>query len=697
MTTTQQNAHATNTGVTTVLGDHSPATEQTLQGNKLLIDIYNLVEPNSLLDIQYNIAPTTGEHAGDYQQTTGTVGAILHNRVVEAISIACFTPNDSGLPFVTDTSQSCALFLGTPQSDYELVIVDNYKDGVTLAKHFKHEKIIVAVSPTPYLFLDTVKHFAHDSQVTIFPSIEHKDKVKKQFAGCNVKVVIAPLGVITHLECGISYAEILTYDDTQIIDLKVLEWGQPESLANEPSKPTPYPIEAWPPILRKPIEAIAYYAQVPTAMAGQAILGAIAHIGQAHVDAPMGYSHKPTSLIIITEGESGTGKTQVMGLSHYKIQQHEKQQYADYLLELSSWETQKASLKNNERAAFLESNPKPFNPVNLFDDATIEPLIDRFVDGEMFNASLSTDEAAQFFEGHSMKGETAGNSLSALTKLYSNGEAGRTRSQKNAYANPRTKAYDVRMTLLLQGQRVVLEKALTDPLMSGQGFLARAMIACPEDLRGKRTWNDPKRNNDSPHDNPALLAYWARCSVLLDPIPADIPTDNVGAPKRIKMQWGKGAKQAFDDGAQAIEDSQASGQVLQYLKEYASRMAENATRIASLMAFFDGRYIVTLDDIERAFLLVQYSTAERLRYLDATPTGEQNNSEKLNLWLLDKARDKTPHKLNRTYVANNAPNPMRNNTKLLQYELDKLESTGHIKQELDGRRKVIAINPNSYN
>ena len=706
MTTTQQTdahkkAHATNTGLVTILGDHNPATKQTLQDDELLNILFDLLlEPDSLLDIQTDIIPSAGDNIAVRQDTKGTVGAILHNSDYNPVSLLCLKPNNRKLDFVTDTSQPCALFLGIPKMGNELVIIDNLPDAAILASYFLGDQTTVLASPTPSLFIDTVKHFAKNTRVTIFPSIEHKDKVCRQLLGENVKVVIPVMSMVSHaenLERCISYAEILTYDDTQIIDLKVLEWGQPESLANEPTKPTRYPIEAWQGVLGEAIKAIAYYAQVPTAMAGQSVLGAIAHIGQAHVDAPMGYSHKPTSLIIITEGESGTGKTQVMGLSHYKIQQHEKQQYADYLLELSSWETQKASLKNNERAAFLESNPKPFNPVNLFDDATIEPLIDRFVDGEMFNASLSTDEAAQFFEGHSMKGETAGNSLSALTKLYSNGEAGRTRSQKNAYANPRTKAYDVRMTLLLQGQRVVLEKALTDPLMSGQGFLARAMIACPEDLRGKRTWNDPKRNNDSPHDNPALLAYWARCSVLLDPIPADIPTDNVGAPKRIKMQWGTGAEQAFTDGMQAIEDSQASGQVLQYLKAYASRMAENATRIASLIAFFDGRYIVTLDDIKRAFMLVQYSTAERLRYLDATPTGEQNNSEKLNLWLLDKARDKTPHKLNRTYVANNAPNPMRNNTKLLQYELDKLESTGHIKQELDGRRKVIAINPNSYN
>jgi hypothetical protein len=95
-------------------------------------------------------------------------------------------------------------------------------------------------------------------------------------------------------------------------------------------------------------------------------------------------------------------------------------------------------------------------------------------------------------------------------------------------------------------------------------------------------------------------------------------------------------------------------------------------------------------------MLVEYSTTERLRYLDAMPTGEQNDSEKLSGWLVDKARGKTPHKLGRTYISNNAPSPMRKNTKLLQNELDKLEAAGHIKQELEGRMKVIYINPKLY-
>ncbi|MGP9828633.1 DUF3987 domain-containing protein [Psychrobacter sp. AOP1-A1-60] len=698
LTDSQEKTHG-KVGLSGILGDYPIATIEALSGFNILAQNYPLLNPKSLIVIDDRVTVTKGENAGDKLNTVGTIGLVLHNKDYEAVSLLCLYADDHTKPIITDTSQPSAYLIGLLSNDSELIVVDNFDDGMPIAECLKDEHVTIAISPNEWLFNDTVKHLSQDRPVTVFTTLDKADEVSKPLAGHNVKVVVtSDRTVLEHLEYGgLSYADILALDDTKIIDLKAVAWPNPEPLASDPSQPTRYPIEAWPPILRKPIEAIAYYTQVPLAMAGQAVLGAIAHIGQAHIDAPMGSEHKPTSLIIITEGESGTGKTQVMGLSHFKIDQHEKQLYSNYLSDVSSWENNLLSLKGKDRAAFLDENPKPPNPVTMFDDATIEPLIDRFVDGEMYNASLSTDEAGQFFNGHTMKSDTAGSALSAITKLYSSGIAGRTRSQKNAYANPRTKAYDVRMTFLLQGQRVVLEKALTDPLMSGQGFLARAMIACPEDLRGKRVWNDPKRRNDRPHDNPCLIDYWSRCQSLLDPLPANLPNDSTGAPSRIKMQWASNeALQAFEDGMQAIENRQASGQVLEYLKAYASRMAENATRIASLMAFFDGRKTVTTDDIKRAFMLVEYSTTERLRYLDAMPTGEQNDSEKLSSWLMDKARGKTPHKLGRTYISNNAPSPMRKNTKLLQNELDKLEAAGHIKQELEGRMKVIYVNPKLY-
>ena len=696
-TDSQEKAHG-KVGLSGILGDYPIAAIEALSDFTILNQNYPLLNPKSLLVIDDKITVTRGKNAGDKLDTVGTIAMVLHNKDYEPVSLLCLYADDYIKPLITDTSQPSGYLIGPLSNDSELIAVDDLDDGIALAKCLIKEDVTIAISPNKWLFNDTVKHFSQDRPVTIFTTLDKANEVSKPLAGHNVKVVItSDRTVLEHLEYGsLSYSAILADSGTTITNLQADAWGEPESLSNDPSKPTPYPINAFTGLLRRVIEAVAYYAQVPLAMAGQCVLGALAHMGQRFIDAPMGHGHMPVSLILITEGESGSGKTQAMGLTHFKIKEYERQQYASYLDDIAAWESEKAGLKSKELASFLDENPKPYNPKNLFDDATIEPILDRFISGEMNNASWTTDEAGQFFNGHTMTGDTAGSALSAITKLYSDGEVSRLRSQKSAYATPQTDAHSVRMTLLLQGQRVVLEQALTDPLMNGQGFLARALIACPEDLRGHRVWDDEKRRNDSPYDDPDLIAYCSRCQSLLDPLPANLPNDITGARQRIKMQWADGAEQNFYKHMQAIENRQARGQALEYLKAYASRMAENASRIASLMAFFEEREVITTDDITRAFMLVEYSTNERLRYLDATPTGEQNDSEKLSGWLVDKARGKNPHKLNRTYIANNAPNPLRKNTKLLQIELDKLESAKHIRQEMEGRSKVIFINPKLY-
>ena len=644
-----------------------------------------------------NISIKGGREKGQkYPNTAGTLGLVMVNEKTEPVNFASYSENDETI--ISDTTQASAFAIGSMKPNGQWWLVSSLAEGVLLYECLAigDLDVTVLVCLNSSLFDKALRLFAKVNTIHITECLSAKDRIVSRLAGVNAIAHITPLiPMIDMLKDGELINEILA--DAESIELEALEWGEPEPLANDPSVSTPYPINAFTGLLRQVIEAVAYYAQVPLAMAGQCVLGALAHMGQRFIDAPMGHGHKPASLILITEGESGSGKTQAMGLTHFKIEQHERQQYERYLQDLDVWEADKAALKGAELKEYLSNTPKPTNPKTVFDDATIEPILDKFVDGEIINASWSTDEAGQFFNGHTMKGDTAGNALGAITKLYSNGRASRQRSQKSAHATPRTDAYDVRMTLLLQGQRVILEPALTDPLMNGQGFLARALIACPEDLRGKRVWNDEQRNNDSPYDNPHLIEYWTRCNALLDPLPASQPNESTGAPQRIKMQWENDhTKQVFNNLTQDIENRQANGQTLEYLKAYASRMAENASRIASLMAFFDGRKVITTNDITRAFMLVEYSTAERLRYLDATPTGEQNDSEKLSNWLVDKAKGKKPHKLGRTYISNNARNPMRKNAKLLQSELDKLESAKHIRQEMEGRSKVVLINPKLY-
>ena len=700
-TDTHEKAHAFSAGFE-MISRFDAATRQGLADDNILLNLYNLCEQScsqdKLLHLDSNITITTGFDTGKTVPTAGTIGLVLSNNRDQPVTLASITANGNHDPLIIDRMQPSALIIGTLDSGNKIIAIDDaLEDVVKLAYYLIADNVTLLVSLDKLLFNSMVSHFAEVYPVTIFTTLDQKDKACKPFKGANVKAIVtSDRNVLEHLEYGnLSYRDILALDDTTILDLQAEIWGEPEPLANDPSKPTPYPINAFTGLLRRVIELVAYYAQVPLAMAGQCVLGSLAHMGQRFIDAPFGHSHMAACLILITEGESGSGKTQAMGLTHFKIKEYERQKYASYLDDVSTWESDKASLKGKELSTFLDENPKPQNPKTLFDDATIEPILDRFISGEMSNASWTTDEAGQFFNGHTMTGDTAGSALSAITKLYSDGEVSRLRSQKSAYATPQTDAHGVRMTLLLQGQRVVLEQALTDPLMNGQGFLARALIACPEDLRGQRTWDDEQRRNDSPYDNPDLIAYWSRCHSLLDPLPASLPNDSTGTPQRIKMQWADGAEQVFYKHMQAIENRQAQGQTLEYLKAYASRMAENASRIASLMAFFDERKVVTIDDITRAFMLVEYSTAERLRYLDATPAGEQNDSEKLSSWLVDKVRGKNPPILNKSFVTQNAPNALRG--KKLNGLLEDLQSVGHIRLESDGRRRLVCINPKLIN
>ena len=697
-TDSKEKAHG-KVGLSGILGDYPIATIEALSDFTILAQNYPLLNPRSLIVIDEKVTPIKGENAADKLDTVGTIGMVLHNKDYEPTSLRCVYADDLITPIITNTSQPSAYLIGKLNNDSELIAFDNFDDGMAIAECLKDEYVTIAISPTEWLFNDTVKHLSQDRPVTIFTTLDKADEVSKPLAGHNIKVVItSDRTVLEHLEySGLSYAAILADSETTINNLQADAWDEPEPLANDPSVPTPYPINAFTGLLRQVIEAVANYAQVPLAMAGQCVLGALAHMGQRFIDAPFGHSHMPASLILITEGESGTGKTETMKLTHFIIDEYERQQYGLYLQDLDTWESDKVGLKGGELKDYLSTIPKPTNPKTIFDDTTIEPILDKFVDGEIDNASWSTDEAGQFFNGPTMKGDTSGNALGAITKLHSSGRASRSRSQKSAYGTPLTDAYDVRMTLLLQGQRVILEPALTDPLMNGQGFLARALIACPEDLRGYRNWVDVKRRLDSPYNNPHLIKYWSRCKSLLDTLPANEPTNTKGQPKRIKMCWQDAqTEQVFYEHMQSVEYRQRKNQAFVNIKAYASRMAENASRIASLMVFFDGRKLITIDDITRAFMLVEYSTAERLRYLDATPTGEQNDSEKLSQWVIDKARGKNPHKLNRTDIYNGAPKPMRKNNRILQGELDNLESKSHIRQTDEGRKKIIEVNPKLY-
>ncbi|MFV5589936.1 DUF3987 domain-containing protein [Acinetobacter variabilis] len=81
--------------------------------------------------------------------------------------------------------------------------------------------------------------------------------------------------------------------------------------------------------------------------------------------------------------------------------------------------TKKKSKKSENLIDNFELEIK--DPTCFFSDITIEKLLSMYIDGGLEFASLSTDEAAQFFEGFSMKSDSARSNLGSMTKIYDAG------------------------------------------------------------------------------------------------------------------------------------------------------------------------------------------------------------------------------------------------------------------------------------
>ncbi|BFM98591.1 hypothetical protein MOXK02_01500 [Moraxella sp. K02] len=657
------------------------ASYETYQHNPALVNLAHCIGKDKLLFIDSNI---TVDHTE--QPTANSIGVILFDEHYQPSNLAIF-PLDNTEPFPLHGLENDCFILG---NGGQVVAVANIDTAIELYPYLTINGEYSLIAPLKdWQFERMVKAHASHSQVTLFTDYPTGKQLETTFKGYNVRLV-ATVDTITDLVISYSLDEIINDPNkepalqTKVKELNGIEWGEPEPLRQKVIFKNPYPLGAFNGVLGEAVQAIAYYAQVPLSIAGQAVLGALSTLGQGYVNAPMGYEHKPASLFLLTEAESTAGKTQASRLAYYAIHQHEKMQYKAFIEAIDEWQTQKDSLKGKERAEFIASEPQPQNPNTTVRDITIEALLDKFIIGDCKNLSLSSDEAGQFFGGHTMKSDTVSNALSSLTTLWSDGRANRERSIKSQYGTPKTTAYDVRLTIDLAGQRAIIEPALNDSLMNGQGFLARFLISCEPSLIGERDWNSEQRLNANPYTDQRLITFWQRCNCLLDPL----PTERLD--ERFNLPFGIGAKKLLADYQQSVEHRQKQGKQLEYLRAFAGRMAENATRIATLFAYFDNQKALNVEYLERAFLLVEYSINERLRYAEIQ-TQDKNDTEKLIEWIISKATGKNPPMLNKSFISQNAPTALRG--KKLDVLLCDLESMGYLRIEQQERKKLVFINP----
>ena len=487
-------------------------------------------------------------------------------------------------------------------------------------------------------------------------------------------------------------ADILAFIDEAIEQLsKPTGWGDLIPLAqSETAANNPYPIHALPPLAKDAVMAISEHVQSPIAMTAQCVIGAMSHIAQAHVNAPHPFSPQgePCSLYLLTEGQSGSRKSTSRNMADKAIIQHERKQYELYRRDLEQWKSGQASLGKKDREAYCAENPPPNDPSTLYSDITLESIAGLYVDGILNNASIASDEAAQFFGGHTMKGDTRNQALGGYAKLFDDGSVERTRSKSNLNGSGR--AYDVRLTFNLQGQHEVLSDALKDPVLRGQGFLPRFILTVPENLAGTRLQDAIYRSKNANHDH-RLIAYWTRCEYLLDDSPRPQANHELNNGRYV-IPMNDEAREIDSAFYNMFEELQGKGKRYEYLQAFASRASQLARRLATVFAYFEGLDRIDASTLTGACEVVKHSLNEWATYSDIEVRTE-SDAERLIKWLIRKCEDSKTDRILYSNVQTSCPRPMSKSAKVLEAAIRQLEESNYIKIESISKKRFFLINP----
>ncbi|MBA3757171.1 MAG: DUF3987 domain-containing protein, partial [Nitrosomonas sp.] len=242
-----------------------------------------------------------------------------------------------------------------------------------------------------------------------------------------------------------------------------------------------------------------------------------------------------------------------------------------------------------------------------------------------------------------------------------------------------------RLTVALQVQTETLNNFFekSGALARGTGFLARFLISWPESTQGTRPFTE------APDSWPKLASFDRRITEILN-IPAPISEDGVLTPHMLTLT--PEAKDAWIDFHDGIESQLASGGLLFNVRDVASKIADNATRLAALFHVFDGEVgAISEDAFERASAIVTWHLNESRRFFgEITLPVEIVNAARLNDWLIEHCRQNKTHFVSKRFAQQygNVRDALR-----LDAAITELESLDRIQIRRDGKKISIWLNP----
>jgi hypothetical protein len=393
---------------------------------------------------------------------------------------------------------------------------------------------------------------------------------------------------------------------------------EPEPLRRPVPPAAPYPIDALGPVLGPAARRICEVVRAPDALCGQSILAAASLAVQSQADVWIDGRRELLSLWAVSIAESGERKSAVDQIALEPHRAHErtalaayKQQRSNYDVDLVAYESaSRHASKGKDQEAIAASIKKlggppepPLKPLLLVGTPTVEGLHKLYRDG-LPSLGLFHDDAAEFLGGHAMNQDNRSKSAAGLSKLWDAGEFDRIRAGDGA-----EKFFGRRLALHLMMQPVIAEGVLSDEVLTGQGFLARSLLAWPTSTIGTRQYVEEDLSSDNE------LARYRRTitELLARPLPLEPEARNELNPRSIELT--PDAKRRWIAIHNAVERDMKDGCAFSSIRAWASKGPAQALRIAGVLTLITDpdASVIGLEAIEQGAALMQFALGEAVR------------------------------------------------------------------------------------
>lgn len=193
-----------------------------------------------------------------------------------------------------------------------------------------------------------------------------------------------------------------------------------------------------------------------------------------------------------------------------------------------------------------------------------------------------------------------------------------------------------RLSMHLMAQQSVASRLLQNVLYRQQGFLARWLIAAPDSIVGTRQFDPDAPAADS---DLRLASYNQAIKRLITRRIAE--SIDVGGLELPVLELSRRAKAILTRFYDEFESAQRSGGSLEQGREWASKAAEHACRVAGVLALVGDSDAKTVKAavMRRGVKLVRHYMSEYLRLVGgASVSVEMEQAELLRGWLTSRHR-----------------------------------------------------------